>query len=271
MLMTDMQDMAQLHALPMARALPARRDAAAAAGTARVLLVDPQPLTRDSVAMWLRAKLGDIAVTTADGIERIASLGREGGVSLLLYHAGAGSLDTEWLGRSLAQLEHALPGVPMALLAADEEWDTIVAALRLGVHGYIPTGLSAGVLVEAIRLLCAGGTYAPVTSFLRCQSWQSPERSPRSPLPELDFSSRQLQIIGCLRRGFANKNIAYQLAMSEGTVKVHLRNIMRKLGAQNRTQIVIMTSTLDLDRPVPAHAGTGTTLVLPNHRPPPRR
>jgi DNA-binding NarL/FixJ family response regulator len=55
------------------------------------------------------------------------------------------------------------------------------------------------------------------------------------------FTQRQSQILECLRRGMANKLIAYELDMCESTVKVHIRNIMKKLNATNRTQVAYLT------------------------------
>lgn len=222
------------------------RDMSVPAGSMRILLVDPQSLTRDGVAMWLQTKLGDLSIAAMDNIEAATALGQESSTSLLLYHAGTGLIDTEQIARIMFQMELILPGVPVAILAADDSWDSIVATLRIGVRGYIPTGSHASVIIEAIRLLCAGGTYAPIASYLRHRPECAPDGLPGKTSLDVNFSSRQLQIISCLRRGFANKNIAYQLSMSEGTVKVHIRNIMKKIGARNRTQVVTMTSALDL-------------------------
>jgi DNA-binding NarL/FixJ family response regulator len=215
---------------------------------ASVVFIDPQSLTRDSLGMWLGSKLDGIVISTAATVEDAACLASlPGQASLVLYHVGTDGVGTPEMARTLAHLTGAIPGASVAVLAAADDWASIVAALRCGVRGYIPTSLHATVIVEAIRLLCAGGTYAPVTSFLRSPPEPPDEGQSRAEAAALDFSSRQLQIIRCLHRGFANKNIAYALSMSEGTVKVHIRNIMKKLGAQNRTQIVIMTSALPTD------------------------
>lgn len=215
---------------------------------ASVIFVDPQPLTRDGLGMWLNSKLGGIAISTAANVEDATRVMRGcGRASLVLYHIGSETMREPILTEALAQLSSMLPGVPVAVLAADDDWETILAVLRCGVQGYIPTDLPAPVIVEAIRLLCAGGSYAPVNSLLRSLPQCANEVKPQREVVAPAFSSRQLQIIRCLQRGYANKHIAFLLSMSEGTVKVHIRNIMKKLGAQNRTQIVIMTSAMLID------------------------
>ena len=83
-----------------------------------------------------------------------------------------------------------------------------------------------------------GGTFAPAAALLR------PQRTGAGTVGESlieGFTQRQSQILDCLQRGMANKLIAYELNMCESTVKVHIRNIMKKLNATNRTQVAYLT------------------------------
>jgi DNA-binding NarL/FixJ family response regulator len=146
----------------------------------------------------------------------------------------------------VAEVQKVLPGVPFAFVAENDAYQAIVAALQTGARGYLPTSLPSAVVAEAVRLMCVGGTYAPLRSLLavhRASSEHQPFVAPRL----TDFSARQLQILQCLRRGLANKQIAFELGMSEGTVKVHVRKLMRKARAQNRTQLVMQTMTMQLE------------------------
>ena len=97
------------------------------------------------------------------------------------------------------------------------------------------------VAVEALRLVCVGATFAPAATLLFDR-----DRRPASagePLVE-GFTQRRSQILDCLRRGMANKLIAYELNMCESTVQVHIRNIMKKLTATDRTQVAFLTRGL---------------------------
>jgi DNA-binding NarL/FixJ family response regulator len=107
------------------------------------------------------------------------------------------------------------------------------------VRGYIPTSLSFNVVVEVVRLVQAGGTYVPVNFAL--QEKRSGEGSKANDL----LTERQLMVVGALCQGMANKQIAYKLSMSEHTVKVHLRHIMRKLNARNRTEVAILSKSFN--------------------------
>jgi len=92
-----------------------------------------------------------------------------------------------------------------------------------------------------MHLVEAGGTFAPATSLI---SWKrmGDSATPQSGhLKEL-FTARQAAVLGALRQGKANKQIAYELNMREGTVKVHIRNIMRKLKAKNRTEVAVLAN-----------------------------
>jgi DNA-binding NarL/FixJ family response regulator len=89
-----------------------------------------------------------------------------------------------------------------------------------------------------MHLVCVGGTFAPPAALL--SQGDRSEGVIGEPLIE-GFTQRQAQILECLRRGMANKLIAYELNMCESTVKVHVRNIMKKLKATNRTQVAYLT------------------------------
>ncbi|MGN8118122.1 LuxR C-terminal-related transcriptional regulator [Labrys sp. 22185] len=114
---------------------------------------------------------------------------------------------------------------------------TILATLGNGARGYIPDNANLEVVVGAIRLVRAGGIFVPADSLMRsCQQAQ-----PEKPTP---LTTRQLAIIERLRQGESNKVIAEKLDMKVNTVKVHVRNIMQKTKARNRTEVAYITKQL---------------------------
>ena len=132
-------------------------------------------------------------------------------------------------------------GLPIILLADTDNISQIFIALECGVRGYIPSSVSLDVCVEAIALAIAGGIYVPVGSVLAMRG--TLERSNTRPLSDI-FTDRQLEVVEALRRGKANKIIAYELNMQESTVKVHVRNIMKKVKASNRTEVAYKIAEL---------------------------
>jgi DNA-binding NarL/FixJ family response regulator len=125
---------------------------------------------------------------------------------------------------------------PLIIVSDVEDGSRIMRAIESGARGYIPTSMTLGIAVEAVRLVEAGGTFVPISVM---SSFQNPGNG-ESQL----FTARQIMVVEALCRGKANKQIAYELGMCESTVKVHIRHIMRKLKARNRTEVAMMVSSL---------------------------
>ncbi|HEX7883043.1 MAG TPA: response regulator transcription factor [Afipia sp.] len=133
-------------------------------------------------------------------------------------------------------LESVATDTPVVIVSDIDDVNYVVRALKGGARGYIPTSLSFNVAVEAVRLVEAGGTFVPVSSLALDRNKQEPAAKTGDILTE-----RQMMVVEALCQGMANKQIAYELGMSEHTVKVHLRHIMRKLRARNRTEVAVLT------------------------------
>jgi len=122
----------------------------------------------------------------------------------------------------------------------------VAAAFNLGVRGYLPSSLPIRQATDAIRLVESGGNFVPQSALcLAASAGKEPETMPAQPKAGLPgLSPRQLQVLRLLQQGKQNKTIAYELNMCESTVKVHVRHIMRKLHARNRTQVVVQTQQM---------------------------
>jgi DNA-binding NarL/FixJ family response regulator len=159
---------------------------------------------------------------------------------LILYysHAAAGAEPSAF--QDVAAVCQAFPNIRLIVLSdADDALQpkTIGGMLKSGAHGFIPTQTTGiPITAAAIHFVSAGGTFAPVDLLLNGGAERAaalPDKSPHN-----CFTSRQMTVLFHLQRGNANKIIAHELGMSESTVKVHVRNIMRKMNATNRTQAV---------------------------------
>ena len=115
--------------------------------------------------------------------------------------------------------------------------------LGKNVRGYVPTSLSIAVAMQAIELACAGGVYVPASSLIAAHRLQE---SPSTAVQKSNglFTARQAAVVEALQRGKPNKIIVYELKMRESTVKVHVRKIMKKLHATNRTEVAYKTILL---------------------------
>jgi DNA-binding NarL/FixJ family response regulator len=126
---------------------------------------------------------------------------------------------------------------PIIVMSDSENLTDIIKALDLGARGYIPTSVSLDICIEAIALSMAGGIFVPASSVLAMRQQLHNDMNVVRPTNDF-FTVRQGQVVEALRRGKANKIIAYELNMQESTVKVHIRSIMRKVKATNRTEVV---------------------------------
>ncbi len=142
-------------------------------------------------------------------------------------------------------LTHAAPGISIIILSDREDANSVLSALDNGARGYIPTSMAFDVAVQAIRLVRAGGTFVPARTLVasRDSIEKLPSNSENSRINL--FTARQSAVVEALRQGKANKIIAYELNMCESTVKVHVRNIMKKLRAKNRTEVAFLMNGME--------------------------
>jgi DNA-binding NarL/FixJ family response regulator len=139
-------------------------------------------------------------------------------------------------------LSQVAPSIPVIVLAFNNDAEVAKVAICNGVKGYIPVTLGFDIAIEAVRFVLAGGTYVPI-DYLVMRSW--PGAPPSEALPASGgVTARELAVVRAIQHGKSNKVIAYELGMCESTVKVHVRRIMKKLKAKNRTEVAIKSSEL---------------------------
>jgi DNA-binding NarL/FixJ family response regulator len=215
---------------------PVASAAASEKKTLRVLLADDHEMVR--IAM--RYALGGIAdsiewLEASDAKQAEQALERESQLDLALLDIHMpGSSELEWI----RAIRRAYPTLPLLVMSATEDAGLVRALIDLGVAGFIPKSDPSAVILQAVRLVLAGGTYAP----LRLLSQSPAASSPRAPgnVPTIaGLTSRQREVLALLARGLPNKLIARQLGLSESTVKVHLLAIYRVLAVRNRTEAVV--------------------------------
>jgi DNA-binding NarL/FixJ family response regulator len=149
--------------------------------------------------------------------------------------------NTEASTNALKVLSGLAPRIPIIVLAYNNDAELVRTAISHGAKGYIPVTMGFELTIEAVRFVLAGGTYVPMDCLL---ARDPPEDVPSQPPTSGLVTGRELAVIRAIQRGKSNKVIAYELSMCESTVKVHVRNIMKKLNAKNRTDVVIKSQSL---------------------------
>lgn len=205
-----------------------------------ISIVDPLTLTRDCLDLCLRAHCEWAVVQSFVDMRGLLGAGIDASkLALVLYGIHDHRVSDHEVEQSLSEASQAFPSVPIVLVTDDERTDQILDALSRGARGYVPAHASLDVLVGAALLVLAGGTFVPATSLI-----DAPPSEATNSLSPNRFTPRQLEVLECVRRGKPNKTIARELDMSESTVKAHVCNLMRKLKATNRTQLVYLTKDL---------------------------
>lgn len=211
-----------------------------------VTLIDPRSLTREALIVLLEgAKRFDVnpVATVAQLLDEAVAAT----TGIVLLNLGYGSVLDPVIRDRITSLVAAVDTVPVLIIAEDPASEHVAEALKLGVRGYIPTTQSSRILFEALCLVHAGGTFVPADVVAQAlNSQRPPERAvitlgdERVHLHRL--TPRQQQVFELLRQGKPNKVIAHELSLQESTVKVHVRQVMRKLRASNRTQVAFIAA-----------------------------
>lgn len=213
-----------------------------------LLLVDAMTLTRECLIHTLSAGARDFEV---QGIARWTDInndtfGRK--PDIVLLNINGARLAEHWVVEELQALRDRTPDIPLIVLSERDDSAAAVQAVHLGLRGYVPTTMNCGILVAAIRLVLAGGTFIP-SSVVQMQAEPLSDRErpgggggDEDSVTYLGFTRREGEVLEQLQQGKANKLIAYELNISESTVKVHVRNIMKKLNATNRTQVAFLAN-----------------------------
>jgi DNA-binding NarL/FixJ family response regulator len=227
---------------PRLQAVPGRTPKA-------VLIIDGRQLTLECFASWLEPRIPDMTILSCASVNEVVNRTdlSAATLALVLLNLGTRLVSDPAAADELCMLEDLFPNVPVIVISDHEDTQHIVDAFGCGARGYIPTSTAIAVVVGAIRLVESGGVFIPASALAALARHQGARPSlsgAATDSPSRNFTHRQSQVLTCLREGKPNKLIAHELNMCESTVKVHVRHIMKKLGATNRTQVAYLTNNL---------------------------
>ncbi len=205
--------------------------------TARIVIADDHPLFRSALAhavgkVWPEAAI--IEASSAAEARAALADGTAEALLLDLHMADSTGLSV------LMDLRQDYPALPIVIVSASEEPRVAAAAAQLGAAGFIPKSSSLDAMREGLSAVRGGDGWFPEA----CAHADDDLARIASLTPA------QRRILAAIRQGLLNKQIAYELAISEATVKAHITAILRKLGVNSRTQAVLLAAKLDVDQPV---------------------
>lgn len=208
----------------------------------KILVADDHKLVRDGLKPFLQELGPDIHILDAANIdEALVAAGGASDLGLVLLDLMMPGMDGL---KGLEALRAKCPNVPVVIVSGFSSRDHVVAAVQAGAAGFIPKTVSGTAMVNALRLVLSGEKYLPSSTFFDDPSNQMsmPNAAASKPAgvpPPFDkLSRREAEILALLVEGRTNKEIALCLDLQEITIKVHLRNVYRKIGAANRAQAV---------------------------------
>lgn len=206
-----------------------------------LLLVDSRQLVRECFEESFRIASIAGQILSISDIEEWRKLSSASPVPAIIFLYQPANEDILSAIGKTADVFAAATRVPPIIVVADgDDLAQVVDALDAGANGYLPSSVSLEVAIEAMSLVLAGGTYVPASALIASRNKARNEGKSPAPPAVAMFTERQYAVIERLREGKANKTIAIELNMSESTVKVHIRNIMRKLNANNRTEVAFL-------------------------------
>lgn len=209
----------------------------------KIIIADDHPLFRQALLGTLKSKLVDTvwceAQTIAELEQQLADNSDSDLVLLDLNIPGAHGFN------NLIHIRTHFPHIPVVIVSAHEDQDTITKAMEFGAAGYVPKSTPVDLIFTAIQEVLMGQVWVPEAFQQSSNDSDSADIAERV----ASLTQQQYRILMMFAQGMLNKQIAYDLNVSEATIKAHATAIFRKLNVRNRTQAVIAISQLDIADP----------------------
>jgi len=210
------------------------------------VVIEPRIFFRDCVLASLESVSPSTRFLAFESVREWAASNAVSVTDLVILWRAAddkGSGGPEDVEKQVAEVRRAAPDAPLALMSQHESIDFVQRAMAAGANAFIPTSLGLRATMRVFDLVRAGGTFIPASCLASASTTAATQAPGSAELAGL-FSPKQLAVARALRKGMPNKLIAYELNMCESTVKVHVRTIMKKLKARNRTEVAFLTQSL---------------------------
>lgn len=207
----------------------------------KVLITDEQSLFRDGLSLRLKQINNDISIIQSSSLEDMQKyLSKENDIDLLIFDIDLAELTAMEI---INKIKTISPKTNIIAISSSEDTKNIKKILSLGVKGYIPKKIDSNILSGALKLILDGGTYIP--SVLLDNTINIENIHHFNGLKK-NLTNRQSQVLDLIAQGKSNKQIAYDMGVSEATVKLHINALLRSLKVNNRTQAVITAQKMGL-------------------------
>ncbi|VIO65282.1 Oxygen regulatory protein NreC [Bradyrhizobium ivorense] len=216
------------------------------AAVLRLLIVEDHPLFRAALVGVIGAEFPDAEMLQATSIDgALDVIAERDALDLIL-------LDLSMPGTKgllgAYRVRAAAPRSALVIVSAHDDPRIVGSAIALGISGYIPKSTPKAELARMLRGILEGEVCLPTRFRDRAAARQGQADAQQLMQRLGQFTAQQLRVLDMICRGLQNKHIAYELNISVTTVKVHVSEILRKLGVRSRTEAIIALSKLDFGK-----------------------
>lgn len=207
----------------------------------KIMIVDDHALFRDGLSFRLKEIDSEANILHAPTFHQafeLADINKD--IDIVIIDLDMPDMKWE---EGVEKLREQLPNGIFIVISASEEVKDIKKALESGIKGYIPKRSEPKIMYNALKLIFDGGTYLPPALLKAEEKTFKPINSNGK---EKVLTNRQFQVLDLIAQGKSNKQIAYEIGVSEATVKLHINALLRSLHVNNRTQAVVTAQKLGI-------------------------
>ncbi|MBQ7303406.1 MAG: response regulator transcription factor [Alphaproteobacteria bacterium] len=206
----------------------------------KILIADDHALFRDGLAMRLEQINPDIVLHQAPTFSQaIKILDKEHNIDMVIVDLDMP--DMRWED-GIEEIKKKAPNSSMVVISASEDIRNIRKILATGIKGYIPKRSEPKIMHNALKLILDGGTYIPPALIENSAEHGANGYKGNGKT----LTNRQSQVLDLIAQGKSNKQIAYEMGVSEATVKLHINALLRSLKVNNRTQAVVTAQKMGI-------------------------
>jgi len=208
---------------------------------AKFLIADDHPLYREALISALRPLFENVDIIQSDNLDStLQALQQNSDFDLVMLDLNMPGCDSFY---GLIRVSQDFPKVPVAVISASDSADVVSKVMSLGAKGFIPKATATQTIADALKQIMDGNNWLP----------EGMQTSIEQDAPVIDIAKlvgeltpKQFQALKLLQNGLLNKQIAFDLNITEATVKAHISAVFRKLNVNNRTQAVVLLKNLDI-------------------------
>lgn len=210
---------------------------------AKFLIADDHPLFREALIAALTPHFSDFELVESDSLDStLAALQQNNDIDFVLLDLNMPGCENFY---GLIRVTEDFPKIPVAVVSASDSPQVVSQVMGFGAQGFIPKCTPSKKIAEAIQSMLEGETWLPEGVSTNIEDVTDEHRNIAHKVSEL--TPKQFQVLKLLQGGMLNKQIAYDLNVTEATVKAHISAIFRKFEVNTRTQAVLLVEKLQHD------------------------